>query len=476
MRLLVAARLSQKGEHNNRIENDDKASIQWAQYNGHEIIKVVADFKSGTVQPWNRKNLKAWVTEPAKIVQYDGILASSFDRLSRGDKASTNEIENWARENGKVLLTIDGLMFPSEGNEGIRWDITARIAHQEWLNTSKRYKDIQAGLKAKGSLVGRPCYGFRIIEDDGIKTIAPNTETSPWVLKAIDRFLDSDDSLRKICNWLDSEDVKTQHGGKWSPSTLLQLLRNEALIGRRRDDRTGRTLLKFEGIITVEKWNKLQAKLDSRGKGKGIAPKQTASLTSVALCGCTGNDTHQHEGGLCGGPMYRIKAGSSILYYRCHGTDQEPSQCRMMIRLEELEAHVDLLFSPRYFGKEAVTELLITPGTDYTEEIAEIGADIRDLDLDDPDYDQKYSDLMTQRIALKALPVRAATSQLVDTGKRLHDVWSAQDDAERRSWLLAHGYKLYVSKPVHASWFEREDQDGTVRRFGPGKMGSVMVS
>ena len=73
-------------------------------------------------------------------------------RPSRGDNQSTNAIEAWAYENGKQLLTEDGLVFPCEGADGIRWDVTKRIAHEEWLKDSERYRRMQADLKAPAIL------------------------------------------------------------------------------------------------------------------------------------------------------------------------------------------------------------------------------------------------------------------------------------------------------------------------------------
>ena len=66
---------------------------------GHTVVAVVADRRSGTVPPWKRPNLKEWVTDPAKLVLYDGVLGPVFDRLTRGDNKSTNEIEQWAWDN-----------------------------------------------------------------------------------------------------------------------------------------------------------------------------------------------------------------------------------------------------------------------------------------------------------------------------------------------------------------------------------------
>jgi resolvase-like protein len=115
MRLLVAARLSQLAPGQTGLDSQDAESTRWAERAGHAVVHIAADRKSGTSQPWDRPNLRPWVTEPEKLAQYDGVLAYRLDRLSRGDNASTNAIEQWAHDHGKQLLTVDGLTFPCEG-------------------------------------------------------------------------------------------------------------------------------------------------------------------------------------------------------------------------------------------------------------------------------------------------------------------------------------------------------------------------
>ena len=154
MRILVAARLSQLADGQTGLDTQDAQATAWAAANGHTIVHVAADRKSGTSQPWERPKLRPWVTEDAKLAQYDAVLAYRFDRLSRGDNQSTNQIEAWAHDHRKQLLTVDGLVFPCEGADGIRWDVVKRIAHEEWLKTSERYTRMQAYLVGEGKLTG----------------------------------------------------------------------------------------------------------------------------------------------------------------------------------------------------------------------------------------------------------------------------------------------------------------------------------
>ena len=82
MRLILAARLStrktQKGDIG--ITTQDQQGREWAEREGHTIVAVVADYKSGRIAPWDRPNLKPWVTRPEKMASC----------LSRGWMISSN--------------------------------------------------------------------------------------------------------------------------------------------------------------------------------------------------------------------------------------------------------------------------------------------------------------------------------------------------------------------------------------------------
>ena len=62
MRLRRAARLSQlqrDGQDGIGLTTQDSRGREWAEREGHQIAGVAADTKSGTVAPWDRRNLRA---------------------------------------------------------------------------------------------------------------------------------------------------------------------------------------------------------------------------------------------------------------------------------------------------------------------------------------------------------------------------------------------------------------------------------
>ena len=133
-RWIVAARLSRVTKKNrergdsliNGIQTQDLAAAEWAQAEGHEIVAVTKDRNVSGVIPPERPELGPWLTEPDKLVQYDGIVAHAVDRLSRRYQDVT-WLRDWAERNGKKLYVIkDRLRWPDE-RDGMLWAVPPSV-------------------------------------------------------------------------------------------------------------------------------------------------------------------------------------------------------------------------------------------------------------------------------------------------------------------------------------------------------------
>lgn len=435
MRVLVAARLSQLADGQTGLDTQDAEARSWALANGHEIVHVAADRKSGRSQPWDRENLKPWVTEPDKIALYDAVVASRLDRLSRGDKRSTNAIEAWAHQHGKRLLTTDGLVFPCEGSDGIRWDLAARLAHQEWLTTSERYRRMQGYLRDQGKLVGRPPWGLEVAPaEGGHKTLVPSEEGREYVPRIYERVI-AGDSLGDIARWLE-----TETGRAWWPSVLAGMIKNPAYRGHRQDA-SGRTILRCEPLVSAATWRAANEALAGRPKRGPAVAANKAMLSGAIYCGspdCTaGPDS----------PMYRIWCGSAH-YYRCSGRGTNRRGCGTMVRLETADRVFDGFASAIWAGVR-VTVTSVIPGTDHAAELEEVADEIRQLalrDLDDAEYDAELARLRTERDRLRSLPVTPDSVQETELSESYADRWEAAPVAQRGAWLRSHGFRIALTR------------------------------
>jgi|SRR5271157_266045 len=448
LRLVLAARKSTKARDADGheidaigIETQDKRGREWAERQDHRVVAVAADTQRGTVAPWDRPNLKPWVTDPAKMAQFDGILAYRNDRLSRGCWADEVRIRLWAEEHGKVLMIVDGPQWPPRhaGDEW-SWEAMAKQSRKEWEEIRERSMRAQDELRERGKLVGRPPFGY---VSEGVKydhTIVPTEEGRRLVPEIFERCIDSQ-SLAAIAAWLEE-----QTGRPWWPRTVGTIIRNPTYIGRRcqQDPKTrkyGRTLVRCEPLVDAATFARAGESLDGRPKRGPVNPETRAPLSGVLFCPRCASS-----------PMYRIAAGrgaSRAAYYRCTGRGANRTSCGNMVRAEIADAAVDQLIM-EWFGTPVMAHQVI-PGNEaqIAARVEEIRFEIRQLgsaDLDDEEYDRRLAGLRAERDRVKAAEVVPDRVELTGTGEVYSELWARTPVAERGPWLARHGFRVTASK------------------------------
>jgi DNA invertase Pin-like site-specific DNA recombinase len=452
MDLLLAARVS-TGKGQTGIQTQDQHSREWAEREGHTIIAVAADRRSGTVAPWDRPNLKPWVTQPELLAAYDGILAYKNDRLSRGDWADEARIRQWAQDNGKVLMIADGPQWPPR-HDGDKWawEAMANQARQEWEAIRERIVRAQRYLRANGYLVGKPPFGCRVAcaercgqggsECKHHKTLEPDPRLVPYVTEVARRYI-AGASLTAMCEYLESGGISSPGGGAWQQYSLRRALENPALIGRRKNA-NGQTILRFPPVLEMDLWTSLQARLKTtrEAPARGAVSTASALLAGIIYCAWCGRKMHFKR------PYNTHKDGTRVYrnVYRCDGTIREWSTCRNMISAKEADEWITSWVTEVIGNHELVTRVVV-PGHGYDGEIAEVESEIRALDLDDPDYLHKVAALRAERTRLQGLPAVPAEVIERSAGITIGQHWAGLDTADRRAWLLADQVKVMAYRP-----------------------------
>jgi site-specific DNA recombinase len=437
MRLLQAARLSRLGDASTGIDKQDLAATQYANAFGHEIIGTAVDTDvSGNTRPFDRPKLGPWLKRPD---EFDGIIAAHLDRLGRNVRQLA-ELHQWAEDNNKVLITVEPNIDWSSEVGKLLWSIMSWLAEQELKAITRRSIDTQNWLKANGYLVGRPPFGFQVVTKDDHKTLEPIPELRPIIREMVERALNGD-TLTSTCEWLDDKGIAPPAGGLWSPKSVSQILRNTALIGRRTTEK-GRTVLRFESIIDTATFDKLQAKLDSNPRRRGAVSSDPAMLTGVIYCNKCKGVMHRRRSAT------KRKDGSRYVYeaYRCDGTPRQPSTCKNMIPLADMDARVHEWFTTGPIAGNQRVETFTVAGHGYDEELEQNARDIADLDIDAPNYDVRLAELRAERKRLQSLPHEDARIELRLTGVLVRDHWASLSTAERRAYLVDSGFRVYADR------------------------------
>jgi hypothetical protein len=139
-------------------------------------------------------------------------------------------------------------------------------------------------------------------------------------------------------------------------------------------------------------------------------------------------------------------------YYRCDGTAREPSTCKNMMPMVELDATVEASFASE-FGDKPWLERVPNLGEDYSAELDEVKEALSELMSDwnsdlisDDEYDSRFRELRAERDRLASLPPKGPSVEWVDTGKTLGGHWAELDAAGRRGLLTDVGLKVLAGR------------------------------
>lgn len=386
MRVIIAARLSvlvkadklsedDKLTEQTGLDSQERETVAWANSHGHTIVDIVKDFRTGKSHLWDRPKLRPWVMEPARMKLYDGIVALKMDRLTRADKSGVTAMERWAEDNGKqLLITSADVRFPAEGTDGIAWDVYTRTAHAEYLATRERYMRMQGYRHDENSLVGRPPWGYEIVQVDGIKELEPTPEGRIWVPK-IFGWLAEGETPRAVGEKLEAAGVRSlAPGGRWHESRVISMAKTPTYAGTRQ--RKGRAPLQVEPLVSHALMEKAVAKLSSRAR----PGRATSTLPKVLLKPLCGHPDCPGEGSW---PMYRVNAGVTIRgevsagAYRCSGSGAQRKGCgNPMVDIATLDAMV-LGWSELWDNTEYVSQKYVS-GNDAGARLELLRAEMRE--------------------------------------------------------------------------------------------------
>ena len=105
-------RLSNFTDETTSPERQNEQISLTAKVRGDTITGTAEDLEvSGAVSPFARDQLGPWLTDPAKIALWDGLMVAKLDRLSRSllDFAL---LLKWCEANGKTIISVsEGIDF-----------------------------------------------------------------------------------------------------------------------------------------------------------------------------------------------------------------------------------------------------------------------------------------------------------------------------------------------------------------------------
>ena len=475
-RWVVAARLSRVAKRDrergdeviNGIQTQDVRSAEWAQYEGHKIVHVTRDKNvSGAVAPWERPELGPWLTDPVKLVQYDGIVAFDVSRLSR-EYFDLAWLRKWAEASHKKLYVIKERLHWPDNRDGTLWGVAAERAYEERQEITERITRELDALRAAGKLTSRPPFGYTPEGEKYDRHLVPTDLGREYVPLIFQHCIEGW-SLDKIAKWLNEQlwpGVPFAYPAWWA-NTVRGLIRNPAYKGHvceretvppdeveERDSKVvryryggtwvetprwnyGKTVHRCEALVDAAIWKRANESLSSREKRGHYDPQKRAMLAEAMSCPACEDS-----------PMYRT-GERPYLYYRCAGRGTRRSSCGNMVRLELVDAAVNEIMAKSFDTPVIQEEIVYGNEAEIAAELERISFELQQLAAQRLPWDEEDR----ERARLRAEHERVANTTLIDDRVELvetHDtyleLWERLSVQDRGPWLVEHGFRVTADK------------------------------
>lgn len=440
--------MSRMQEESTSVERQQEIIENWAKTHGHTLVGFAVDVNvSGSTDPFETAQFGHWLNERAD--EFEITAAWKLDRFSRRS-IPMNKLFGWCEENKKTLVAISDNIDLTHWVGRLIAQVIAGVAEGELEAIKERNRSSHAKLRELGRWAGGHYpYGLVPVErqDSAGWELVQDPVASVVLLEIIDKLLNNT-PLDTIARQLTEAGVlnPTDHrrklagkkttGGRWHRQSITKMLQSKTLLGYMTYD--GSTVFDAEGIpikrgpelISFEKYQEIQAKLESRTVKKQRVTK-ASPLLHVVLC----LD--------CGKPLYfrRITTDAkNYSYYWCEDRHGQGIEAEVLQNLLEEEFLSQL-------GDEYMPEKVFIPGEDHS---AELNESVSALDELTPMLGTLGSETAKKRVReqisaldariaeLELLPVSESRYELRPTNKTFRQVWEFSDEQERRALLLKY--------------------------------------
>ena len=295
------------------------------------VVKVYEEVVSGESLSARPKMLE--LLEQVNTGNYAGVVCMDIDRLSRGSSVDSGYITQILQINDCKIVTPDKTYDLSKESDELFTDFKFLFSRVEHKTITKRLTKGRSDSAKEGKFVGGHApYGYEIYKLKGIKgnslRIVP--EQAKVVRMIFDMYTEMDMGYNAIMFELNRMRIPAMTTDKWSLSSIINILRNEAYIGKirwRKEPQKkyfidGQLVKKryynhdyelydglHEPIITVEQFEKVKELQRIRHKPP-VNKEKTIQNPFAGLLFCE----------KCGAPMKRntaCRGDNTPPWYRC---------------------------------------------------------------------------------------------------------------------------------------------------------------
>lgn len=448
MRLIAAIRLSRLVDETTSVETQRRSLEAYAQAHRHKILAVTEDLDvSGGVPIRLRNGVGPWLAAD-RLDQWDAIAGYRLDRLFRDHYDFVTFYHDVCQRHGKAIISVSEGIDMSTPTGRMIAGILVQFAEWERARASERRRDATANLRRAAYWHGgTPTFGYRPQPSGDHVVLVPDPDQAAmvrdWAVTAI-----AGKSISALAEEITAQGVSTPYKApRWSPTTLLRLLRNPALRGYvthqgkivRGEDGLP---LRRESILDDDIWHALQARLEIQPTGR----KQShgpSLLAGVVWCGPCSTDRRMYVNRYTSRRPGRRE--TEINDYRC---PRQLGGCGQSVSADRLDFEVAALLLNAY-GTEDVPEPRPIPAVDHSTRLADIDKLLAELDQDHAaglvttrTYGRQSANLEAERARLEAEPAAPARVDYVLSGTPFAVEWERRDTEGRNALLRKLGARV----------------------------------
>ncbi len=228
MNIVAYCRVSTESEDQlNSLEAQKSFFEEYAQKNGHNLVKIYADEGISGTKIKNRTEFKRLLSEAA-LGEFEMVVVKDISRFARNTVdllSSTRQLKEYGIET--TFLTANMTVL---GQSEFVLTIFGALAQEESANTSKRVK-FGKRLNAEKGRVPNFVYGYDKIKGDYFNLNVNEYEAA--IIKRIFEMYTADGyGASKIAQVLNHDNIKTKRGYNWSQNAISRILTNEIYVGK----------------------------------------------------------------------------------------------------------------------------------------------------------------------------------------------------------------------------------------------------
>ena len=209
----------------------------------------------------------------------------------------------------------------------------------EGTPVSERVRSAMRKKAVRGEVLGRPPYGYQVGPRRRLELVPDEALIVRYIYRL---YLQEEMGIRKIAGQLNSENIPTRRGGRWSMVTVRDILRNRSYLGT-----YTRFGVKVAGshppLVSPEDFRRVQDRLQSHQVSERTRTVTPFLLSGLVYCARCGNRLI----GVSRRQKWTTKAGeehsAAYRYYQCESRTNQSTCEYNTQRAAELEARVRAL-------------------------------------------------------------------------------------------------------------------------------------